>query len=157
MKRRNKIVTNHNQARGSGRQLPIQRVRTKKSLQAQRLFRFIPMWAFFVILAMIATSRFIAVEGAGFQIDRLNAQLSALKRQEKSLEVTKARLSSLPRIQSIAESKLGMSMPKAVVLIRASQPRIKSLGTKSNKSTAKSHNNMLQAMVAYLKSVIPGL
>jgi len=58
----------------------------------------------------------------GYEINRLEAEITALKNDVKNLEVSKSNLLSLERVEKISKQKLGLRAAQDDQIIRRSSP-----------------------------------
>ncbi|MDA8146575.1 MAG: cell division protein FtsL [Thermaerobacter sp.] len=89
-------------------------------VQLRRTFRsYLVVWSIAVLLALGVLSQYAALAAMSYQDDRLHMKLTALQRQHQQLTVQAESLSSLQRIKTIAEGKLGMVPARQVQVVAA--------------------------------------
>ncbi len=99
-------------------------IRIKKARLARRLGVFAAVFAV-AAFCMVYVWQRVQVIKVGYQIEALKKEKAGLLRENKDLQIESSTLASPARIESIADSDIGMHVPKTgqIVLVeKASRP-----------------------------------
>ncbi len=78
--------------------------------------------ALFAAVGVFHAASHVAVVRAGYDLDRLQSQVKALKSENEHLKLERATLRSAPRLEAIARARLGLQPPSAGQIV-AIKPR----------------------------------
>ncbi len=85
---------------------------------------FIGLFALFSVILVVTFYIWHQVESVrlGYEVNRQEAEIAALKKEVKNLEVSKSNLLSLDRVEQISKQKLGLRAAQDDQIIRRSSP-----------------------------------
>lgn len=77
--------------------------------------------ALFAAVGVFHAATHVAVVRAGYDLDKVQSQVKALKSENEHLKLERATLRSAPRLESIARARLGLQPPAAgqIVAVKA--------------------------------------
>ncbi len=98
---------------------PVQPVRQKESVRKTRLnthlrARCLVMVGLLAVMIMAVAIRSSLIAGQGYELVQIQQQAERLEQTNEQMKIENARLKAPQRVQSIAQDKLGMSVPRQV-------------------------------------------
>lgn len=80
------------------------------------------LWLLTVLVAFSVTHRHAAITRLGYQAEGLERELAVLRKLNGELEVKVSALGAPARVQQLAQSRLGMVLPKQTVAVALERP-----------------------------------
>lgn len=96
---------------------PRARTRPKAAARPRSKAAWLGLWVLAVLVAFSVTYRHAAVTRLGYEAEALERELSLVRKLNGELQTRVSAAGSLGRVQQLAQSKLGMVLPRQSVVI----------------------------------------